>query len=464
MKTEKLLLIAMLSSGSLYVQAQGWTDDATNNKLYTTTLTRPVGIGTNSPQQPFHVVGRARFDLNTTGLGNGRFYFNRPLQTNYENLITFTTGGTTTYDWAFGTPNGSLDYTLNGWTAGKVLTILQSNGNVGIGSSIGSPAAKLHVGGDQIINGNLGLGTGTIPTVKLHVIGDQITTGSIGVGVSSTPAAKLQVNGDIMFGSAALKRKWRLTTQNWIDGGKLFIQPELQDGSGNADGTQGIAIDPISGNCVFGNEGGTTHLATGNMNTNNTSFTNGTSYIGFNARRSKVDGSWASYGSASANGGAVIWGNTEGSLLFSPQMKVGATNTYNDDAVKNRKTMEIRWNYTTNTGQVVIGPRTITSGTHTDFRLSVDGKVLATEIYVTQSNWADYVFSGDYKLKSLNELEQYININKHLPNVPTTAEITENGNNTAETDKILLEKIEELTLYIIQQNKRIEELERSVNK
>ena len=87
------------------------------------------------------------------------------------------------------------------------------------------------------------------------------------------------------------------------------------------------------------------------------------------------------------------------------------------------------------------------------------GKLLAKEIYVTLTNWADYVFADDYKLSDLNELEQYIRANKHLPNVPTAEEILEKGNNAGETDRILLEKIEELTLYIIEQNKKIEMLE-----
>jgi hypothetical protein len=88
------------------------------------------------------------------------------------------------------------------------------------------------------------------------------------------------------------------------------------------------------------------------------------------------------------------------------------------------------------------------------------GKFTCKEIKVTNTPWADYVFEEDYELMPIDSLEKYIESNNHLPNVPTTEEVTANGNNMAETDKILLEKVEELTLYIIQLEKRLSELEK----
>ena len=75
----------------------------------------------------------------------------------------------------------------------------------------------------------------------------------------------------------------------------------------------------------------------------------------------------------------------------------------------------------------------------------------------TQNGWADYVFKKDYSLKSLEEVEKHINEKGHLPNVPSAKEVVENGINVAEMDAKLLEKIEELTLYSIEQNKKIKE-------
>ncbi len=91
------------------------------------------------------------------------------------------------------------------------------------------------------------------------------------------------------------------------------------------------------------------------------------------------------------------------------------------------------------------------------YRLSVKGKIRAEEIKV-YNTWADYVFEKEYKLRPLAEVETFINENKHLPNVPSAKEVTEKGLELGEMARIQQEKIEELTLYLIQQNKEIQEL------
>jgi hypothetical protein len=73
------------------------------------------------------------------------------------------------------------------------------------------------------------------------------------------------------------------------------------------------------------------------------------------------------------------------------------------------------------------------------------------------TDWADYVFDKKYPLLPLKEVGTFIEKNGHLPNIPTTEEMRVNGLNVAEMDKKLLEKIEELTLYILQQQKQIED-------
>ncbi|RVU91212.1 hypothetical protein EH230_10045 [Flavobacterium columnare] len=96
-----------------------------------------------------------------------------------------------------------------------------------------------------------------------------------------------------------------------------------------------------------------------------------------------------------------------------------------------------------------------------EYKLSVKGRIRAEEVKV-YNTWADYVFTKDYKLRSLNEVEAFINKNKHLPNVPSAQEITEKGLELGEITKIQQEKIEELTLYLIQQNKEIQELKKQL--
>ncbi|WP_052266464.1 hypothetical protein [Pedobacter kyungheensis] len=93
-------------------------------------------------------------------------------------------------------------------------------------------------------------------------------------------------------------------------------------------------------------------------------------------------------------------------------------------------------------------------------RLSVNGKIRAKEIKVEASNWPDYVFEEDYKVGTLEGLESYIKANKHLPEVPSAKEVTANGIELGEMNKLLLQKIEELTLHLIEKDKEINKLKK----
>ncbi len=93
-----------------------------------------------------------------------------------------------------------------------------------------------------------------------------------------------------------------------------------------------------------------------------------------------------------------------------------------------------------------------------NYKLAVEGIIGAREVKVTTSAWADFVFHPTYKLRTLFEVEQFIKINKHLPEIPTEAEVKENGISIGEMNAKLLQKIEELTLYMIEQQKQINEM------
>jgi hypothetical protein len=113
-------------------------------------------------------------------------------------------------------------------------------------------------------------------------------------------------------------------------------------------------------------------------------------------------------------------------------------------------------------GHVNIGtPLGNTNANYSSAMLSVQGKIVAQEIIVT-TNWADYVFANNYKLNSLNYVENYIKENKHLPNVPSAKEVEKNGVSVGEMSKIQMEKIEELTLYVIELKKEIEVIKKRI--
>jgi hypothetical protein len=96
-------------------------------------------------------------------------------------------------------------------------------------------------------------------------------------------------------------------------------------------------------------------------------------------------------------------------------------------------------------------------------KLAIAGKVVCKEIEVTLTGLPDFVFSSDYKLRSLYDVENFININKHLPEVPSAKEVVENGLNLGDMNATLLQKVEELTLYMIQLQKENDALKARVS-
>jgi len=91
------------------------------------------------------------------------------------------------------------------------------------------------------------------------------------------------------------------------------------------------------------------------------------------------------------------------------------------------------------------------------YKLTVNGKVRAHAVKV-YTDWADFVFEKDYELPTLEEVETYINTNGHLKDIPSAKEVEENGIEIGEMNKLLLQKIEELTLYTIELKKEIDAL------
>lgn len=105
-----------------------------------------------------------------------------------------------------------------------------------------------------------------------------------------------------------------------------------------------------------------------------------------------------------------------------------------------------------NNGNVGIGIST------PGYKLEVAGTVRACKFIAEANSWCDYVFEEDYELMTLEDLQSFINQNKHLPDVPSAAEVEGQEIDVVEMEAVLLKKIEELTLYVLQQQQEIEEL------
>jgi len=133
------------------------------------------------------------------------------------------------------------------------------------------------------------------------------------------------------------------------------------------------------------------------------------------------------------------WGNN--SALVQSMDLVFSTGGPADDFPLSEQ-LRIKYN-----GNIGIGTR------NPQEKLSVKGRIRAQEVKVETANWPDYVFSPGYQLPSLSDTEKFIQVNGHLPEVPKAAEVEANGVSLGEMNKILLKKIEELTLQAIADEK-----------
>lgn len=156
----------------------------------------------------------------------------------------------------------------------------------------------------------------------------------------------------------------------------------------------------------------------------------GTAYVGFNARRTATG--WQRMSDGVHNGAAVVWGTVNGDILFANLPSTGGS------------------------GVTGITDQAVKAGVN--LRLCADGLLMAKEVKVTLTGWPDYVFGADYRLMPLGETEAYIKANGHLPDVPSAEEMEECGLSLGEMNKVLLQKVEELTLHVIELQKQIDEL------
>lgn len=121
----------------------------------------------------------------------------------------------------------------------------------------------------------------------------------------------------------------------------------------------------------------------------------------------------------------------------------------------------------TSNGKIYLGSTSVYPSTTGNYKLFVEGGILTEKVKValrSSANWADYVFANDYKLMPLTEVEKFVKTNKHLPGIDSAEVLAKNGLDVAEMQSKQMEKIEELTLYIIDQDKKIEAQSKAIEK
>jgi hypothetical protein len=246
------------------------------------------------------------------------------------------------------------------------------------------------------------------------------SSGNVGIGTTS-PGYILDVAG-----------RMRMQTGNGTAGTFLM--------NGN-NSTEAAFIGMLNDNYVglFGSNGASWGLL---MNT-----TNGNVGVGTSSPAAKMHIRVSGFDAY--QGLAITNANTGGKTITINQGSLGKLN-FTVPGVVDLMTMDF------NNQNVGIGT------TAPGYKLDVCGTIRAKELRV-ESGWCDYVFEKNYKLKTIDELEQFINENKHLPGVAPASQVEKEGLKVAEMNKAMMEKIEELTLYVIQLSKENKKLQKEID-
>lgn len=170
-------------------------------------------------------------------------------------------------------------------------------------------------------------------------------------------------------------------------------------------------------------------------------------YVGFNMVRTA--NGWETYPDGVNNGGTMMMADPFGCIRFVGVSSSGNSSRTLDNTAINSATRMII------TGWGTVGIGTV----NPDAALAVNGQVHAEEVKVDTNVAPDYVFNDDYTLRPLAEVQGYIRENHHLPEIPSAKEMETDGVKLGEMNMLLLKKVEELTLYILEQDKRIKDLE-----
>nr|WP_174647566.1 hypothetical protein [Flavobacterium davisii] len=348
-------------------------------------------------------------------------------------------------NWFFGNLHADKWIVSKGDFQNAKLAVLE-NGNVGIGTD--NPLSKLDVFGDISLNyqhgaspifrapfgspdaGAIDFGNGTGWKFHIRRRNDNaklitfIDNGSMGLGTES-PTEKLDVRGDIKFGSILRTDKRMHITGGeslyLLNKGGVIISKSWQ-GNGNLN-VEGNTV--LSGNVGIGLSNPLGKFHVGDDTTSGIILNN---KIGSVVSQIPAQIAWAESGNLGQAGDLIISPRTDisGSVKFF---------TYNGKDIAERFKISGKGD------------------------ASLQGKLEAKELKITTTPTADFVFAENYNLPKLEEVEKHLKEKKHLPEIASAKEMEKEGVNVGEFQIKLLQKIEELTLYVIEQNKKIKELE-----
>jgi hypothetical protein len=402
----------------------------TNTGVYGQSYFQPVKPSSNTGDYNAYVGVGSGF-YNTTGYNNAFFGTNSGLNnsTGYSNAyFGYNTGASN---------NAGYANAIFGATAG------QNNTSGFANTLIGFAAGQIGVSGDR--NTYLGYASG------LDNNGSDNTFLGLGSGRGITSSNfNVCIGKDAGFSGNSNGAGTQLTNVTLIGG--------LAKAVGNLTNASAIGYNAVvsANNALILGNG--VNVGIGNTAPNNkleiTSATTNTSGLRFtNLKSTSTPSASNNLGlSVDANGDVILVPASGGTLPQGADVWDQLTNGA-DYLIRNK-----------NNKSVMIGT-VAAAKTSVDYKLYVEKGILAEKVKISaQANWPDYVFGKDYSLMSLKEVESYITTNNHLPEVPSAEVIAKDGLDLGTMDATLLKKVEELTLYLIEQSKQLSAQQQTIVK
>ncbi|WP_051336015.1 hypothetical protein [Aquimarina latercula] len=473
------------ATGTITADRFGIFEDATSTKERLTILPGGnIGIGTTNPANILNIEknqnGSTLLEINNNNSGNsarrgiiigegtpGKSVYLLSTSSNYNQVNTWANAGVLGTDSQLSnglimrSASGKIRFQPNG-ISDKI--VFDENGNVGIGAT--SPSGKLEVLKNADLSNDISLpnsalvlradNNGNDASLRFGV--DNTNLKAVIQTQQTTTAAKFDLllnpfGGKIGIGTTNPTQKLQ------VDAKDSAIQIQLNR-TGSNTGTVDFGVDNnglhywVGGYDGFGKE----EFLIG---------TNGNIGIGTTTPQEKLEVKGKMFLNSGLNDDGIYWARhnmTMGTIPGSYNHNVfmlkpgGSSNgflyskfemyTANSETDKTKK-VQIHSYGTSffNGGNVGIGTNT------PDAKLAVNGNIHTQEVKVDLVGWPDYVFEDDYNLPTLQQVENHITEKGHLENIPSAAEVSENGIELGEMNKKLLQKIEELTLYMIEQDK-----------
>ena len=407
-----------------------------------------IGIGTNSS---FSVTTGSH----NVGLGNGALYYtttgdsnvgigNSALILNSTGRSNIALGGAAMYKNTTGSYNTALNYaTLFNNTTGTY--------NVALGYSA--------LNGNETGHHNIALGANAFRSNK---------AGSSNIFIGNGSAYHAQGNNNVGVGQSVLSG-YTKTSSNIVIGYSAASKSGIVDSLSlvsnsivlgyNAGYNNSLIMRPLENTILIG-------YNTGRSGSSYAKSVKNSIGMGFQALygsqfdfTNSIALGYESGKNIAANlSNVILIGQDAGNgLTASNVVALGGTGSYQQDVLinsvidKGAFPLQVTGNSLFD-GNVIIGTTDIQG-----HKLAVDGSILAEKVKIKNSMyWPDYVFEKEYPLPNLVEVESFISENKHLPEIPSANEIAKNGQDLGEMNRLLLQKVEELTLYLIQEHKQLE--------